>query len=44
MPLRKGKDPEAIRFNIRELMGVGYPHPQALAIALSTARKRKRKS
>lgn len=41
MPLKKGKSKKVISFNIRELMGAGYPQRQAIAISLSQARKRK---
>ncbi len=49
MPLKKGKSPEVISENIRELIHAGHPQKQAIAIALSEARrsgrkKRKRKA
>ncbi len=39
MPLKKGKSPEVVSANIRELVKSGRPQKQAIAIALAKKRK-----
>jgi len=43
VPLKKGKKPEIISENIRELIHAGHPQKQAVAIAMRTAGKKKKK-
>ncbi len=38
MPLKKGKSPKAVGYNIKELEASGRPKKQAIAIALDVAR------
>jgi len=44
MPLKKGKSPAVISYNIRELKSTGRPQKQIVAIALSQARKKRKKA
>lgn len=43
MPLKKGKSPRAISYNIDELMRSGRSRKQAIAIAMQKAGKKKKK-
>lgn len=44
MPLKKGKGPEAVSDNIRQMRSEGIPHNEAIAIAMEKAgKKRKRR-